>query len=109
MFVVKKFDQNLLISGVENEVLLKLVRYLEMSFPGTAQRFKSGGLKGERSEGGWGSGGLLPETFLRPRPLERRKTPLSKKDVLIFVHIKLQFLSEKRQGTIKRDTYRDNY
>ena len=77
--------------------------------PGTAQRFECGGLNSERSKLRWGSGGLPPENFLIPRPLERRKTPLSKKDVLIYVHIKLQFLSEKRQGTIKRDTYRANY
>ena len=68
-----------------------------------------GGLKVERRKPRCGSGGLPPENFLRPRPLERRKTPLSKKDVLIYVHIKIQFLSEKRQGTIKRDTYRENY
>ena len=58
---------------------------------GPRSGLKVGGLNGERSELRWGSGGLPPENFPRPRPLERRKTPLSKKDVLIYVHIKLQF------------------
>ena len=31
MCLVKKFDQNFYICGVENEVLLKLVKYFEMS------------------------------------------------------------------------------
>ena len=30
MYLVNKFDHNLKISGVENEVLLKLVKYFEM-------------------------------------------------------------------------------
>ena len=70
---------------------------------------KKWGAEGQAKRAKVGVRGAPPENFLRPRPLERRKTPLSKKDVLIYVHIKLQFLSEKRQGTIKRDTYRDNY
>ena len=53
----------------------------------------------DASEGG-GPGACHRKIFMRPRPLERRKTPLSKKDVLLYDQIKLQFLSEKRQGTI---------
>ena len=75
---------------------------------GTAQRFKSGGAEWRAKQGKVGVRGLAPGKFLRPHPLERRKTPLSKKDVcvclcnfilirlfkdvLIQVHIKLQFL-----------------
>ena len=43
-----------------------------------------GGLNGERSEPRWGSGGLPPENFLRPRPFQRK--------MCLFMAILIQFL-----------------
>ena len=39
----------------------------------------------------WGSGGLLPENFLGPRPPERRKTPLMQDRIKILFIIDFTF------------------
>ena len=38
MYLVNKFDQNLKISGVESEILLKLVKYFEMNLLQSRER-----------------------------------------------------------------------
>ena len=60
---------------------------------GPRSDFKLGGGAEQRwKEVSWGSRGLRPTTFLRPRPLYRWKTPISKQSchfTPIFIHSSL--------------------